>query len=322
MLFTVGLDRMFRRGGRLLAACSAVAVAFAPTGGSAATPAGTIISNIAHIQYLKDGASRTGQSNRVDVRVDEVVRFSVTPVPACGAPQGMTVIAFRITNNGNAPKTFIPRRPEVIEGTGFVVSGVYADTNGNGCYDPGIDQLIPAGGRTPVVGPGGSTTVFVVGSGGSGPIRLRLLFVPGSQDGGDGTGEGSEGGGWAVTGPDRNGVTGDSSTVMSGTMSAQLVKSQTVRAQDGSATPRSGATVTYTIEGRFTGIGMAADAVIADAIPAGTIYVPGSLKLDGAAVSDTGDGDAGVFDGQRVSIRLGNVVAPAVRTVSFQVRID
>jgi len=66
----------------------------------------------------------------------------------------------------------------------------------------------------------------------------------------------------------------------------------------------------------------ATDAVIADAIPAGTIYVPGSLKLDGAAVSDTGDGDAGVFDGQRVSVRLGNVASPAVRTVSFQVRID
>lgn len=311
---------MFRRGARFLAACSAAVVAFAPTAGSAATPAGTIISNIAHIQYLLGGSSRTAQSNRVDVRVDEVIRFSVTPVPACGTQQGTTVIAFRITNNGNAPKSFIPRRPEVVEGTGFVVSGVYADTNGNGCYDPEIDQLIPPGGRTPVVGPGGSTTVFVVGSGGSGPIRLRLLFVHGSGD--DGSGQGEEGGGWAVTGPDTDGVTGDSSTVASGPMIAELIKSQSVRAQDGSAMPRAGATVTYTIEGRFSGVGVATDAVIADAIPAGTLYVPGSLKLDGAAVSDTGDADAGVFDGQRVSVRLGNIVAPAVRTVSFQVRID
>lgn len=283
-----------------------------------------MISNIAHIQYLLGGSTRTGQSNRVDVRVDELIRFSVTPVPACGAPQGMTVIAFRITNTGNGFEDFIPGQPEVVEGTGFTVSGIFADTNRNGCYDPGIDQLIPPGGRTPRIGPGEAATVFVVGSGGSGPIRIRLLFVPGTGSGGAGLGDG---GGWAVMprnggGNGDGGVIGDSSTLAAAPMSAALVKSQTVRAQDGSATPRSGATVTYTIEGRFTGIGMAADAVIADAIPAGTIYVPGSLKLDGAAVSDTGDGDAGVFDGQRVSIRLGNVVAPAVRTVSFQVRID
>lgn len=311
------LDRVYGRGGRWLAATFLSALALVPTAGIAATPAGTIITNIADIRYQMDGITRAAKSNRVDVRVDELIKFTVTPVPSCATPQGVTAIGFRITNLGNGFEDFVPARPEVVEGRNFVISGVYADTNGNGCYDPGIDQLIPPGGHTPRIGPGGSTIIFVVGTGGTGPIRVRILVYPGTGSGGVG-----DNGGTVVTGGGSGGVTGDSSgTTTSTPLSATLVKSQTVLASDGSATPRAGATVTYTIEGRFAGSGTATGAVIADAIPAGTNYIPGSLTLDGATVSDTGGDDAGDFDGQRVSVRLGDIASPTVRTIAFKVRI-
>ena len=57
---------------------------------------------------------------------------------------------------------------------------------------------------------------------------------------------------------------------------------------------------------------------------AATTYVAGSLRLDGIALSDPTDGDAGAFDpnSRTVSVALGDAAAAAIRTVSFQVRIN
>ena len=81
-----------------------------------------------------------------------------------------------------------------------------------------------------------------------------------------------------------------------------------------------GATVTYTLLARFPA--PAADVAIADSIPAGTTYVPGSLTLDGIVLSDSDDGDPGGFDGRAIAVRLGDVAAPASHRIVFRVTIN
>ena len=56
-------------------------------------------------------------------------------------------------------------------------------------------------------------------------------------------------------------------------------------------------------------------------MPAGTSYLPGSMTLDGATLSDVADGDAGDCDGRLIRVALGDVAAAVTRTVTFQVRL-
>ena len=101
---------------------------------------------------------------------------------------------------------------------------------------------------------------------------------------------------------------------------AALVKSQTVRAPDGSERPTRGAVVTYVMRARFDA--PVTDARIVDPVPDGTAFVPGSLRLDDAEITDASDSDAGSFDGRAVAVALGDVAAGDERTFQFQVTIQ
>ena len=105
-------------------------------------------------------------------------------------------------------------------------------------------------------------------------------------------------------------------------LSAELVKSQSVVDRMGRPRAIKGATVTYTLAARLEGWGVARDLTIGDPIPAGSTYVPGSLRLDGAALTDDADGDVGQASADGILVRLGDVPAPALRTVTFQVLIN
>ncbi|TZG29478.1 DUF11 domain-containing protein [Sphingomonas montanisoli] len=290
----------------------------------AATEAGTAIRNVAQVQYGIDGQTSTIASNPVSTRVDELIDFTVDPLPACSNPTGdVTAVGFEILNTGNGDESFIIGEP-VATGN-FQVTGLAADANDNGCYEPGIDPRIPAGTETPLLRPFARYRVFVLGTGtldGS-TVELPVSSRFGRRRVGEViTGAGESGSDVVIggTGGHVNGRPIRTTSVQE--VQAELVKTQAIKARDGSETPMRGAIITYTLEGRFTGGGTASDVVIADPIPAGTAYVAGSLKLDGAALSDAGDGDAGNFNGSGISVALGNVPAPATRTVSFQVRIQ
>ena len=83
-----------------------------------------------------------------------------------------------------------------------------------------------------------------------------------------------------------------------------------------------GAVITYTLTATVSGTGALNNVAIADAIPADTTYLPGTLTLEGAALTDAADADAGRFTGAGVEVGLGSVAAGATRTVTFQVEID
>ncbi|MGN7375717.1 isopeptide-forming domain-containing fimbrial protein [Bacillus halotolerans] len=69
--------------------------------------------------------------------------------------------------------------------------------------------------------------------------------------------------------------------------------------------------LTYAVQVKNQGGDVAADASFSDAIPEGTEYVPGSLKLINGSttknLTDASDGDEGNFDGNKVNITLGDL---------------
>uniref|UniRef100_UPI00403F18C2 isopeptide-forming domain-containing fimbrial protein n=1 Tax=Paenibacillus sp. FSL W7-1279 TaxID=2921697 RepID=UPI00403F18C2 len=86
--------------------------------------------------------------------------------------------------------------------------------------------------------------------------------------------------------------------------------------------------LTYEVNIKNAGGDVAANTVFEDEIPAGTEYVPGSMKIvsgtNASDLTDADDQDAGHFDGSKVIIRLGEVPntndLPNGITVQFKVK--
>jgi uncharacterized repeat protein (TIGR01451 family) len=104
------------------------------------------------------------------------------------------------------------------------------------------------------------------------------------------------------------------------------VKSQVIADQFGGTQPVPGATITYQIVATPSGTGTATNVVFNDAIPANTTYKNGSLKLNGVALSEANDTDAGQFittPAAQVSVALGSLTAASsAQTISFAVTIN
>ena len=82
--------------------------------------------------------------------------------------------------------------------------------------------------------------------------------------------------------------------------------------------------ILYTVAASNTGDDSAINAVVTDLIPDGTTYLPGSLKLNGIALSDaTGDDSGEIANGpNRIVVRLDRMPIAGRATVSFRVVLD
>jgi len=296
---------------------------------SIGTPAGTPIVNTAGLRYDADGTAQSTSSNTVTIIVAErldvaLVRDGRGAVVVTAQP---VAIPFTLTNLDNGAESFV-LAASVSPGSA-VLRTLVIDTDGDGRYDPAKD-VAPVDGKTPLLSPGQSIKLLaiLVATPKGGATNAVLTVTARSTTGSGATGNvypsAGDGGGDAVVGP-----TGALATVSVplGTALAGpvLLKSQSVRAADGSQTAVRDAVITYTLEARFT------DAVtgarIADPIPVGTVFVPGSLSLDGAPLSDGADDDAGRFDpsaaqGAGVTVALGRVAAGSSHTVQFKAKIQ
>lgn len=295
--------------------------------------AGTLIKNTATAEFDEAGTPRTVNSNTVTVRVDELLDVTVTSLDTgpISARRGDAVLTFELTNQGNGPEAFRLTPDAAVAGNDFDVTirAVAIDSNNNGTYEDGVDQILTTPLTTPVLAADARLTVFV------------LVTVPdGATDGQTSnvalgaqavTGTGAPGTTFAGAGVDGSdavvGTTGALATargaLVSAVASVQLVKSVSLRDPFGGTSAVPGATATFTIEANVSGSGSVANLVVTDIIPAGTTYVPGSLALDAGALSDAADADAGTAsnaDGIRVTI--GDAPAGSRRAVTFKVTID
>ncbi len=88
------------------------------------------------------------------------------------------------------------------------------------------------------------------------------------------------------------------------------------------AHPEVGDTLLYTIQTRNTvEDSLVKNLIISDAVPAGLEYVPGTLKVDGAAVTDTKDDDQGQYADSKLAGQFGDVTDTNWHNVTFEVKV-
>jgi hypothetical protein len=301
----------------LLALVSAMIAAAVP----AQTRPGTVIANTAAVTFTLDAGERAIRSNTVTLTVAE--RLDLALVAGDGAPvltDRPTPLPVRLTNRGTGQEAFALNAAA----TAATVTGIAIDVDGDGRFDPAIDTLL-AGGTTPPVAPGGTLRLLVLAttrpdtspSAGAVTLTARALTGTGAPAAGfEGAGDdGSD----AVVGPTGATASVDLPFLATAPDAPTLVKTQAVQAAGGMGQPGSGTVVTYTLVASFPAATRGAR--IDDPIPAGTRYLPGTLTLDGAALTDAVDGDAGALAGEAIAVTLGDVAAATTRTVRFQVRL-
>jgi len=318
----------------LIPSCRALALGLAfmaPTAGHAAgTLAGTTISNTATASFDNGGGSQTIDSNRVDLKVDELLDVTVAGnTTDVATTPGATnqVLTYRVTNTGNGPEAFALNTIANVSGDNYdpVVTQIYIDANNNGTWDP-TDTLYTAGSETPLQ-PDTAMTVFVLATtpgtavdGNRGIVTLVTAAKTGTGAPGTTFAGKGEGGGDAIVGS--TGADGqDNGAYKVSAATVSLVKSATIVDPFGGAEAVPGATITYTITATVAGSGSVNGLAITDAIPANTDYVVNSAALGGTALTDATDADAGSYDGTRIQVQLGTVPGGQTRTVTFKTKI-
>lgn len=300
---------------------------------AAGTAAGTSIQNTASASYdLPGGGTGTVNSNTITTVVDQLVDLTLVwadPSPVVTFPDGVNqILTYTLTNTGNGEDSFTLTTTIGAAGFDPSVTSIVLDTNGNGQYDVGIDQVYQPGVNDPVLAADGQITIFVLSTIPADAAdqqqgQVNLIATSNTANGPAGTtvDGGGPNGGDAVVGNSTGSAQDDGYYVVNSS-SVALVKTATVSDPFGGTAQVPGSTITYTLEATVSGTGTLNNIVISDAIPAGTSYKPGTLTLQSSGLTDADDSDAGRFTGTGIQVNLGNLAAPTTRTVTFQVLIN
>jgi len=298
---------------------AATSVMLAAAGPAAAqTAPGTPIDNVADARWTAAATPAAARSNR-----DRLIVAERLDVALAAGPESVTgparAVRFVLSNIGTGSEAFALAATLARSGTADL--RLAADGDGDGRYDPARDPLL-ADGQTPALATGAALTLFALipAAADRDTLSIEARALTGSGAPGTAFPGAGDGGGDAVTG-----ATGAAARLVlpveRDADGPALAKSQSVRAADGSERAGAGAIVTYTLTARLAGT--EADPRVDDPIPAGTRYLPGSLTLDGAPLSDAADADAGTADEARIDVCLpAPAGTPVTHTVRFAVRIS
>ncbi len=307
-------------------------------GRAAGTPAGTSVVNQAQVSYTQNGVPASGVSNATTLTVAEILDVNVTLQSAqvsVIAGETRRTLLFRVTNTGNGSETMPFGIDNLIAGDDFdplaAAPAIYFDTDGSGDLTP-ADVAYAAGSNDAVLAADAGVSVLLVNDIPAGVAdgqlgRSRLSARAATGTGTPGTtfpGQGT-GGTDALAG-----ASGASSTAIGeyvvGDVQVAVVKSALVVDPAGGTRPVSGARIDYQVVVNVSGSGTARALDFDDAIPANTTYLPGSLRVNGASLTDAADGDGGEFQAgatPRVRVALGDLnQASGARTVAFAVTIN
>ncbi|MGI9236429.1 MAG: hypothetical protein ACR2QZ_03490 [Woeseiaceae bacterium] len=305
--------------------------------GAVGTAVGTVIDNTAVVDFDLAGTPLTLNSNTTSIAVAERINVTVTlqsPQTLVAPSETGRALLFLVTNTGNGSETFQLSIDNLIAGDDFdpiaAVPAIYFDTDGSGDFSAG-DQPYTPGTNDPDLLADESVSVFLVNDIPAGVLnsqigRSELTATSATGTGAPGTvfaGQG-DGGANAVIGS-TTGEAVDTGEYLVSDVLVDIVKAQLVTDQFGGSDAIPGATLTYTITVNVTSAGTATGSVVRDAIPTFTTYTPGSITLNGTAVSDAIDADAGEFDAgtPSVVVRLGDLTSVSgPQVIVFQVVID
>jgi uncharacterized repeat protein (TIGR01451 family) len=306
---------------------------------AAGTPAGTSIQNTAQVSYTLGSSTVTASSNTSSVTVAEILDAVLTIAASTvqvSASATTEELVFTLTNTGNGSEAFnLTALSAGVVGDDFdptlATPAIYFDTDNSGDFSA-ADVAYSAGANDPVLAADASVRLIVVNdipntavNGNRGRSQLTAAAASGSDVPGTSFGLVGDGGVEAVAG-----TTGGDAVLFGEYLVADVlltaVKSQMIVDQFAGARPLPGARINYQIVVTASGSGTAAAAGFSDLIPANTTYVAGSLELNGAALSDSADADAGAFvsaPAPQVRVTLGDLTgASGPQTIEFAVTIN
>lgn len=310
----------------------------ASPGFAAGTAAGTVISNAATVNFELAGAPAVLTSNTVSItvveRIDVITTLQSGQVLVGGGAVDRSLL-FTVTNTGNGNESFQLAINSVVAGDDFdpvpAVPPIYFDTDGSGDFSPG-DTAYSPGSNDPVLAADASVDILLVNeippavvNGNIGRSELIATSVTGAGAPGTVLAGQGDGGLDAVLGSS-GGESIQSGEYTVADVQVDIIKAVTVNDQFGGNEPVPGATLTYAVTIEVVDAGTATVSVFNDPIPTFTSYVPNSITLNGASLTDAADGDAGELDTSgtpTVVVRLGDLTqADGVQTVEFQATID
>lgn len=324
---------------RLLAIAMALAAyGFAQLASAVGTVAGTDIDNTAQVSYEVGGSPVTENSNTLTVTVAEILDVDVTlqsPQVLVSPGDSNQELLFTVTNVGNGSEAFGLIINSVLAGDDFdptpATPSIYFDTDGSGDLSPGDTPYNP-GVNDPVLAPDTSVDVLLANDipagaadGNIGQSELTGTATTGSGAPGDVVPGAGDGGVDAVVGAS-GASDADVGEYVVSDVELEVSKSASVSDPFGGTQPVPAAQITYQVVVTVTGTGMATNTAFSDLVPPNTTYVPGSITLNGGALTDTPDGDAGAFVASgtpTVTVQLGDIdQASGPQTVTFSVVID
>lgn len=258
-------------------------------------PAGTVIRAWANASFVLNGVSYTLPSDTADVVVGQVAGVDLEPPRVTTGTIGSDVLLQQVLSNvGNGPDSFAVAATSA---RGWSVT-IYRDLNGDGQIN---------GGDAPLVG------AVALGYGGTAALLARVA-VPndpaliGVSDTIDVT----------ATSFFDPGVS-DSLAHRIDISPAALTVAVTKVADRLTAVP--GDPITYNLSYSISGAGATSSFLLQDTVPAGTGYLPGTMRWNGVPLSDAAGDDAGTLvpvGNGVVEVDLGAVAAGASGTVTFQ----
>lgn len=335
----------------------------AGTARAANTTAGTAITNSAIVSYEVGSIPQPTTTAAVTFVVDRMVNLVVTKnADATVAPGSVNQsLVFLVSNTSNTALRFSLSPVSKVSNTWNMGNvRIYRDDNNNGAWNAG-DTLYADASTFGDIASGASVSVLVVadtpGSLSTGQSAAYDLLATAVDSGATTTvfasaavtakslsrgiakssGSGNLMAVLTVFGDAAGSAAGDAVRdgrhSAAGTYSATIPplavnmnKSVAVSDQWGGTQPIPGATLSYTITVTTSGSGNANNVVITDPLPLNTVYIPGTLKLNGNPLSDAADldaGDVGATTAGTVTVKLGNLTsASPVQRIRFDVRIQ
>ena len=294
--------------------------------------------NSAIVDFDLAGSPLTITSNTTTItvaeRLDVVVTLQSGQVSVSANDLNQAIL-FTVTNTGNGSEVMLLAMNSVIAGDDFdptpAVPDIYFDTDSSGDlsigdvpYNPGVnDPNLAADASVDILIANDIPGIVVNGNIG----RSELVASAATGTGAPGTVYNLQGDGGTDAVVGSTGATDlQVGEYLVSNVLISVIKAQVVADPFGGAQPIPGATLTYTITVEVQSAGVATASVLRDPIPAFSTFVPGSITLNGAPMTDATDADAGEYDTAvvpTVVVRLGDLtLVDGIQTIVFQVTID
>lgn len=325
---------------------------------AAGTPAGTIISNIAVVNYEIAGFPQPNvetppatfiTDRKLDVNVAEA-DAGRTVVASGDQDTAYKCLGFDVTNEGNDLQDFILSLTNQAGGIdpfggndSFNVTtdltAVVDDGDGicNAADTAAYINDLPSGSTVRVWVKGDIPSAQIEGDISAVTLTARIAEstgTPGVAITDDNSGSADDpfsvddvfADGTGDIDADNDGKDSDTDSFIVANAVVSLVKSVSILDPFNGSDPIPGAVLTYTLAVKVSGPETALNVVITDPVPVNTTYKPGTLKLDSNELTDESDadaGDVGATTSDTVTVRLGNLTSVSpVHTITFQVTIN